>query len=69
MRRRPEWAAIPVVALAESAEQACAHSRGQEGVVGCWVKSDRDGMMESLARLDSVLSAPEVPMVAIGEER
>jgi two-component system chemotaxis sensor kinase CheA len=69
MRRRPEWAAIPVVALAESAEQATARSRGQDGVVDCRVKHDRDGMMESLARLDSVLSAPEASMVAIGEEQ
>jgi two-component system chemotaxis sensor kinase CheA len=69
MRRRPEWAAIPVMALAESAEQASAHSRGQDGVADCRVKHDRDGMMESLARLDSVLSAPEASMVAIGEEQ
>jgi hypothetical protein len=37
-------------------------------VADCRVKHDRDGMMESLARLDSVLSAPEASMVAIGEE-
>jgi CheY-like chemotaxis protein len=69
MRRRPDWGAIPVLALAESAEQARSQPLGPEGIVDCRVKHDRDGMIESLARLDAVLAAPEAALVTMGEER
>ena len=64
MRRRPEWEAIPVLALAESVEQveARAGRRTGEGpgqgaeFQDCQLKFDRKAMLESVARLASTLN-------------
>jgi two-component system chemotaxis sensor kinase CheA len=57
MRRRSEWDGIPVMALADSAEQSRA-ARNTAGFQDCQVKSDREAMLESVARLaGAVVSA------------
>lgn len=69
MRKRPEWMAIPVLALAENAEQARPAS-GQSGLFeDCQVKFDRDAMLDSVARLAAAISASEREMACAGEER
>jgi CheY-like chemotaxis protein len=63
LRRRPEWEAIPVLALAESAEQVRTQSGQPTGFQDCQVKFDREAMLASLARLASALaSAAAVPV-------
>ncbi len=63
MRRRPEWESIPVLALAESAEQVRTQGGRPMGFQDCQVKFDREAMLASLARLATVL-APAVPVPA-----
>ncbi len=53
MRRRPEWKRTPVLTLAESAEQRLAQAG--RAFEDCQVKFDREAMLESIARLASVL--------------
>jgi two-component system chemotaxis sensor kinase CheA len=55
MRKRPEWERIPVLALAESAEQIAAGNAISAKVQECLVKFDREAMLESLARLAAAL--------------
>jgi purine-binding chemotaxis protein CheW len=59
MRRRPEWEAIPVLALADSAEQIQAPAVQQAHFQDCQVKFDREAMLESLARLASALASAD----------
>jgi two-component system chemotaxis sensor kinase CheA len=56
MRARPEWQKLPVLGLAESADQL-RRPAGQADVQDCVAKSDREAMLESLARLSSALSS------------
>lgn len=54
MRGRPEWAAIPILALAESSD-----STGVAMTAGfreCQAKFDREAMLDSLARLSAAVS-------------
>ena len=67
MRHRAEWQGIPVLALADSAEQAKAGLAA--GFQDCQPKFDREAMLESLARLASTLAPAEVASVCAGEER
>jgi two-component system chemotaxis sensor kinase CheA len=53
LRKRPEWAGIPVVALAGSAERA---ARVPEGVAGCHAKFDRAAMLASIDRLSAAVT-------------
>ncbi|MGA3239998.1 MAG: chemotaxis protein CheW [Bryobacteraceae bacterium] len=76
MRRRPEWEAIPVLALAESAEQVRTQSGQTTGFQDCQMKFDREAMLASLTRLASVLASAvtepvcvPVCMPACGEEK
>lgn len=69
MRRRPEWEGIPVLALAESAEQVRARAGQPMGFQDCQVKFDREAVLESLARLASALVDAETAPVCLGEER
>jgi two-component system, chemotaxis family, sensor kinase CheA len=67
MRQRLEWEGIPVLALADSAEQARA---GQPmGFQDCQAKFDREAMLESVARLASALASAETAPVCVGGER
>lgn len=63
MRKRPEWAGIPVVALAGSAERAAGLP---EGLAGCHSKFDRAAMLASIARLAAAVrqAAPEAAGVS-----
>ena len=69
MGRRPEWEAIPVLALAESAEQI----RTLDGHAGdfkeCLTKRDRKAIFESVARLIAERAPDETDLVCVGEER
>jgi two-component system, chemotaxis family, sensor kinase CheA len=69
MRRRPEWQAIPVLALADSADEARARSTVPSDFQDCLVKLDREAMLASLARLASSVVASEAVPVIAGEER
>jgi two-component system chemotaxis sensor kinase CheA len=75
MRLRPEWAAIPVLALAESAEQAGAQDSQVAGLHGCRSKFDRGGMLASLRRLAVAVSpsdgpsASELELADVGKEK
>jgi len=69
MRRRPEWQAIPVLALADSALQVQAGAGQAAGFQDCQPKFDREAMLESVARLASALASAETAPVTAGEER
>jgi two-component system chemotaxis sensor kinase CheA len=69
MRRRPEWKAIPVLALADSAEQVQARTSKPMDFQDCQVKFDREAMLESVARLASALASAGAAPVPVGEER
>jgi hypothetical protein len=74
MRVRPEFAAIPVLALAESVEQVRARARQPVDFQDCQVKFDREAMLASLVRLAAVLDSPVAELapvgpVFVGEER
>ena len=69
MRRRPEWEAIPVLALADSAEQVQARASQPMGFQDCQAKFDREAMLESVARLASALAPAGTAPVCVGEER
>jgi two-component system chemotaxis sensor kinase CheA len=56
IRARPDSTAIPVLALADSAEQARTHA-GEPAFQDCRDRLDREGMLASLARLASAVSA------------
>jgi two-component system chemotaxis sensor kinase CheA len=69
MRRRPEWQSIPVLALADSAEQVRARA-GQPGdFQDCQVKFNQEAMLESVTRLASALASAETKPVCAEEER
>jgi hypothetical protein len=62
MRRKPEWQNIPILALAETPEQARSETgRKQSGTdlefQDCQMKFDRTGMLQSVARLAAALGA------------
>jgi two-component system chemotaxis sensor kinase CheA len=69
MRRRPEWKTIPVLALADSAEQVQARTSKPMDFQDCQVKFDREAMLESVARLASALASAGAAPVPVGEER
>lgn len=69
MRRRPEWEKIPVLALAESAEQLQTLSHQTEDFEDCQTRFDREALLESVARLASAKIPAEAEPVCVGEER
>jgi two-component system chemotaxis sensor kinase CheA len=69
MRRRPEWEAIPVLALADSAEQIQTSAVRTAGFQDCQAKFDREAMLESVGRLASALASAEPAPVCVGEEK
>jgi len=79
MRHRPEWRAIPILALADSADQLLAEqarertgppkdSQDYQKFQDCKTKFDREGMLESVGRLSSVLASAEQETVLAGRE-
>jgi len=69
MRGRREWEAIPVLALADTADQVRLRAGKSQGFQDCLVKFDREAMLESVARLASALSSAETAPVCSTEER
>jgi two-component system, chemotaxis family, sensor kinase CheA len=69
MRRRPEWARIPMLALADSDEQVQARSVQPMEFQDCQAKFHREAMLESVTRLASVLASSEAAPVSVGEEK
>ena len=67
MRLRQEWQGIPILALADSAEEA--RARQNADFQDCQVKFDRDAMLESVARLAAALASSETAGVCVGEEQ
>lgn len=68
MRRRPEWEAIPILALADSVEQVRSRTGQPMEFEECLFKFDREAMLESVARLASALASAETAPVCAGEE-
>jgi two-component system chemotaxis sensor kinase CheA len=65
LRRRSQWATLPVLAVAESAEQALAFDFREAGYQDCQAKFDTAADLESIARLMSAHPAAAVePMHA-----
>ena len=69
LRCRKEWQGIPVLALADSAEQVRARAGQPEDFQDCQIKFDREAMLESVARLASRLASSAGAPVCAGEER
>jgi two-component system chemotaxis sensor kinase CheA len=69
MRRKPEWAAIPVLGLADSAEQVRSRASQPLDFQDCQAKFDRVAMLESVARLASALAAADATPVLMGGGR
>ena len=69
MRERPEWRRIPVLALADRAEQIRERVVQPTDFQDCQLKLDRDAMLESVARLATALDSAETVPVCAGEER
>jgi two-component system chemotaxis sensor kinase CheA len=69
IRRRPEWQGIPVLALSDSADQAEASAVRTAGFQDCQAKFDGEAMLESVARLASVLASAETKPACAGEAR
>jgi two-component system, chemotaxis family, sensor kinase CheA len=69
MRRRPEWQAIPVLALADSAAMATASAARTAGFQDCQPKFDREAMLGSVSRLAAAVASAEPLPVSVGEER
>jgi DNA-binding response OmpR family regulator len=69
MRRRKEWQGIPVLALADSAEQMRARAGQTADFQDCQMKFDREAMLESVARLASTLASSAATPVGAGRER
>ncbi|MFN7994818.1 MAG: chemotaxis protein CheW [Bryobacteraceae bacterium] len=57
MRRRPECKDVPVLALADSADEVQKRRSQPEEFADCQLRFDHEGMLESLARLGSALSS------------
>jgi two-component system chemotaxis sensor kinase CheA len=69
MRRRPEWEGIPMLALADTAEQMRARAGQSVDFQDCQVKFDREAMLESVARLAAALASLEPAPAGAGKER
>jgi CheY-like chemotaxis protein len=67
MRRRPEWEAIPVLALADSAAQMVVPNL-QTGFHDCQAKFDGNAILESVSRLASALVNAEREHLFAGEK-
>jgi two-component system chemotaxis sensor kinase CheA len=69
MRLTPEWKSIPILALADSAEQIRAKAGQTTGFQDCQVKFDNEAMLTSLMRLASAVAPAHAKPVYVGEER
>ncbi len=69
MRCRKEWQGIPILALADSAEQVEARTGQEADFQDCQVKFDGEAMLESVARLAATLASSEAAPACVGEER
>jgi two-component system chemotaxis sensor kinase CheA len=68
MRGRPEWEAIPVLALADSAAQIVPPNP-QTAFQDCQAKFDGEAILESVSRLAAALDAAEKEPQYAGEKR
>ena len=67
IRQRPEWEAIPIVALTDSAGQVPAAAVRTAGFQDCQAKFDREAMLESVSRLASALALAETAQACAGK--
>jgi two-component system chemotaxis sensor kinase CheA len=63
MRSRPEWAGIPILALAQSAEQMQGQGSQAKGAQDCQVMFDREAMLASLAQLAGAVGSRDAQLV------
>ncbi len=66
---RPEWEQIPVLALAETAEQAQSSAAQKMGFHDCRAKFDREALLDSVARMLTASPSSEMAPVCVGEEK
>ncbi len=69
MWARAEWKRIPLLALAESNLQLQAPATKKAGFQDCQAKFDREGVLESVARLVSTPASAPPAAVCVGEGR
>jgi len=69
MHGRPEWEAIPILALADSTEQSLSSALRTAGFQDCQAKFDREAMLDSVSRLASALASTENAPVCAERER
>ena len=69
MHRRAEWKDIPVLALANSADQAKTRSALNAGAQECLSKFDQQATLESVARLAAAVGVAKGVPVLAGQER
>jgi two-component system chemotaxis sensor kinase CheA len=69
MRRRPEWQAIPILALVDSTEKVQAETLRAAGFQDCQAKFNQEAMLESVSRLASALASAEPALVCANEEK
>jgi CheY-like chemotaxis protein len=69
MRRRPEWEGIPVLAVADSAEEIESSDWQAKGFKDCQTKTDSVAIVESVARLVPAETSDEVELELAGEMR
>lgn len=69
MRSRPEWERIPVLALANPAEQIPSSHARKAGFQDCSEKFNQEAMLESVARLAAAELFAGMEPVCAGEER
>jgi two-component system chemotaxis sensor kinase CheA len=67
LRGRPEWAKIPILALADTAEQMQEPAVREAGFRDCQRKFDSAAMLESLTRLASAVACPAGEPVHAGD--
>ncbi len=69
MRGRQEWAAIPVLALADLTNPSQSQALRNAGFQDCHGKYDHVAMLESVSRLSAALDGAEPEPVGAGTER
>jgi two-component system chemotaxis sensor kinase CheA len=69
MRRRPDWEKIPVLAIADSAEDIQTSKRRAQGFQDCQTKLDSISILESVAKLVSATASDELELECMEEMR
>jgi CheY-like chemotaxis protein len=69
LRRRPEWVGIPVLALADSVDQARVSAATKAGFRGCQARNDQELVIDAVARMVAPPDTFDAEMLCAKEER